>query len=488
MEREIERIPVWIRSIKHPEWVRVRLWDYSISGFGLIYNSNSGASDFSNPGDSVDLKCCENDSLDLNTAKSHVIQCRIENTVRVDKGMRIGLSRLDLPGPGNGDGPDLPSDHLHDTIRPLTAKIQNPFLYKEWSEAELIGIGPKANFVFESSDSSLLLFVEAAITIDIEVPLDTRGICSGTIAWIRTGLNGRVVFAIRDTDVSFDLSNAIGEHFVRAEICKPSRLTEFGISLKRFKDQFRFRFITTQEEYEFILKLRQSAYVHSGKAPLDSPLSQHGNEFDAGSRLLAAFHGDNLAASVALNFGASEETPFRSQTEFPDGKYPVAIPPKDSVIEIQSLCTDFDYRGGDLIQAMFEQIGRCVLFSDREWLLTFTSEKLWPLYRRTGFRKTGASARIKALGGLEHHLILAHRDSITTGLGMSPFAWNYFFGQLTRDLLANGHIRLGFAGKCRVACYSWFAGFTRTWMHSQLEREFKDLLQKSVVKDGTDDR
>ncbi|MDB5106312.1 MAG: hypothetical protein JWP91_4001 [Fibrobacteres bacterium] len=484
MEREIERIPVWIRSARHPEWVRVRLWDYSIHGFGILYQAHSGSSDFSAEGEAIELKMQWFGAGSGTVPGSYLLPCRIENSTRVEKGLRIGLSRLDLVPPRDGDDPPVPADCLLDDIRPLSVKILNPFLYKEWAEAKLIGIGPKASFVFESYDPSLLLFDGAALTVDIEVPLDTRGICSGTIDWIQAGREGRIIFAIRDTDITFDLSNAIGEHFVQAEICKPSRLAEFGLRLKRFKDQFRFRFITTQEEYEAILNLRRVAYVNAGKAAPDAPPDPVAMDFDSRSRLLTAFHGDILVASVALSFGGVQGAPLRAQICFPDSTFPVPVPDKHTVVEVHSLCTDFDYRGGDLIQAMFEHIGRSVLFSDRKWLLTFTTSKLWPLYRRIGFRKIGASVHMKDMGGLEHHLILMDRNTLVSGLGMTPFAWNYFFGSMVRDLLEKGQLRLGSARKARVALYSLFAGITRKWMQARMEKDFRVLLQRTGSNGG----
>ncbi|HKP95088.1 MAG TPA: hypothetical protein VJ385_04955, partial [Fibrobacteria bacterium] len=417
-------------------------------------------------------------------AETYLVPCRIANTARLDKGMRIGLSRLDFSEPENGS-PRFPAGHLVDDFLTLTAKIRNPFLYNEWAEAKLLAIGPNASFVFESSDPALLLFAGARITVDVEVPLDSKGILTGKVKWIRPGGEGKLVFSIGDNDLSFDLSNAIGEHFIQSEICKPSLLSDFGIRVKRFKDQFRFRFITTQEEYEGLLGLRRAAYVQAGKLAPDASIDPAEAEFDARSRLLTAFHGETLVASIALCFG-TPNVPFRSEGSFPGSKYPDCIPPRHTLIEARSLCTDFDYRGGDLIQGMFEHIARCILFSDRRWMITFTTDRLWPLYRRIGFRKTGVSVAVKDLGGLKHHLILLHRDSLVCGLRMTPFDWNYFFGQLVRELVGRGQLRLGKAQKARLAWYSLFSGMTRKWIRAQLERDFRILLQKNPARTEDD--
>jgi hypothetical protein len=494
-EREIESVPAWIRSAAHPEWVSVKLWDYSNDGFGLLYSSNTGHSSFAVAGERVDLKLDFFRKAHSRREKGILIPCRIENAGRLEKGLRIGLRRLDMASAN--DEPEserigdpigwIPAGYLCDEVRPLSAKIRNPLLYNEWGEAKLRGVGPKTAFLFESSDPGLLIILGAETTIELEVPMDSKGTFSGTVTSMRLGPGRIVLFEVKKCDISFDLSNAVGEHYVQAEIGKPSRMAELGIRMKRFKDQFRFRFISTREEYRSILGLRHSAYAGAGKVDREATVDSHEDELDSRSRLLAAFHGDTIIASVALTFG-TQGIPLRSETCFPENKYPVPIPAKDKLLEIRGLCTDQDYRGGDLIQGLFEHIARCVLFSDREWLITFATTELWPLYRRIGFRKTGASVEIHHLGGLTHHLIIVHRNTILAGYGMTPLAWNYFFGQMVTDLFSKGTLTLSRRIKSRIAFYSLFSGITRRWLRAKLERDFNVLLQKRRVKERNDDR
>src|SRR5258706_4437702 len=90
-EREIEMIPASIRSLKSPAWFPVRLWDYSLSGFGILYSSNSGHADFSTAGENVDLRLGGMQGFAAAGEKGIIIPCRIENSSRLEKGMRIGL-------------------------------------------------------------------------------------------------------------------------------------------------------------------------------------------------------------------------------------------------------------------------------------------------------------------------------------------------------------------------------------------------------------
>jgi hypothetical protein len=478
-ERELERIPAWIGPPDGNEWSAVRIWDYGPDGFGVFYQGATGHSRFEREGEAVELKLKA--GVFAGTGDGDIrIPCRIGNSARIDKGLRLGLHRTDGNSPGSLE--ENLYGHLRDETTPLSARAFNPFLYDEWAGCLLIAVGPDASLVFASEDPSLLLLPGISLDLDIEVPLDQETRFTGKILWIRRD-GASTYFSVRASEMSFPLSNAIGAHFVDGELCTPMQLAEFGISLRRFKDQFRFRFIATREEYLSLLSMRRKAYALAGKIDPEAAPDPEEMEFDNRSRLLAAFHGDVPVASVALTFGTAAE-PLRAECFWPGKRYPLPMPPRDSIIEARGLCTEGEYRGGDLIQGMFEQIARTMLFSDRKWIATLATDALWPLYRRIGFRKTGAAIAVEALEGIRHHLILLHRDSLLCGRNMSPIDWNYFFGPMVRDLIARGHLEPDRVARWRISWYSGFSGLVGKWIRIRLERKFKALLR--VRSKGTD--
>lgn len=472
-ERELERIPAWIKAGSDPDWARVTIWDYGPDGFGVFFQGNTGHSRFSQVGDAAELKLSARVFSGGNEGEIR-IPCRIENAARIEKGLRLGLRRLDV---SQGESLEaLLSGHLRDAAMPLMARAINPFLYAEWAPCRLIAIGPDASLVFASHDPSLLLLPGASMQVELEVPMEGESRCAGRVEWIRSA-DEETVFSLRPRDLSFSLSNAIGIHFVDAEICTPVQLAEFGMALRRFKDQFRFRFISTREQYRELLSMRHKLYAQAGKVASQAGPDLEEIEFDNRSRLLAAFHGDMPVASAALTFG-SKDAPLKAETLWPGRKYPVPMPPREALLEVRGLCTEGEYRGGDLIQGMFEHIARCMLFSDRQWIATLTTDELWPLYRRVGFRKAGAAVEVEALEGIRHHLILLHRDSFVCGKRMSPSDWNYFFGPMARDLIERGHLEPDARTRWRIAWYTAFAGMADKRLHARLEREFKALLRE----------
>jgi hypothetical protein len=233
------------------------------------------------------------------------------------------------------------------------------------------------------------------------------------------------------------------------------------------------------DEYRKVLELRLEAYAKAGKVASSAAPEQLASRFDKHSRILAAYREDELVACLGLTFPKDGAFRLRSELLFPGGKYPVAVPPKETLIEAHSFCTRPEYRGGDLLKGIFGQVGRCLLLSDRDWIITMATGELWPLYRRIGFKRLGVSAPVDFLGGLEHHLIIMHRSSFLFARRMTPSTWNYFFGDLVRDLLDKRYLDIPPHQALYVKALSRIG---RGWFRnpdSRLENEFRQFLRQN---------
>jgi predicted GNAT family N-acyltransferase len=208
-----------------------------------------------------------------------------------------------------------------------------------------------------------------------------------------------------------------------------------GLQLTSAAEKLRFRYIRTEAEYIDVLQLRYKAYKEAGKVVAGRTYRDMAAPLDHMSRILAAYHGDKLVASAAMCFPNDESTVL--DTERPFGqKYPKPIPPKRQCMEVSRLCTDSDYRGSDLLQRVMEHLYKGMHCGDRLFVITSSDEKLWPLYRRMGFKKLKMSYDHPYLAGMKHHIIMADR-SIGDSAGANPLAWFYFYSRM------NSHLRLG---------------------------------------------
>jgi hypothetical protein len=235
-----------------------------------------------------------------------------------------------------------------------------------------------------------------------------------------------------------------------------------------------FRFLETMEEYAQVLALRRSAYVDVGKKDSATKPEEMSVLKDKDSRILCAFHDDTLVATAAITFPARNDEVLRSEAAFPDGKYPILHPPRTELLEVNSLCTHKDYRRGDLLQTMFEQIARIFILSGRTWIITLAETSLLPIYLGIGFRNTGKTCEFM---GRMHHLIHVEREVALEGRRIGLFRWNLLYGDLMEDILERRMLPLGYLARLRLRFMLTFKPLAKRWMFSHYERAFRQSLE-----------
>lgn len=226
-------------------------------------------------------------------------------------------------------------------------------------------------------------------------------------------------------------------------ICEksPSDVRKYGFTVNRVSNGFRFRFVRTQEEYEAVLDLRYQAYLEAGKIDATKTPADMAAPLDPKSRILVCYHGDRIVASVAISFPSHDDEVLDTERAFVGG-YPKPMPPKTQMVEISRLCTDSDYRKTDLLNRMFEYTYKVTVCGDRDYITTSTDAKLWPLYKKLGFKKTGMSYAHPYLSGLEHHVIVGKRTQPDFGNQISPLVWNYLWRDMNQFMDQRGLIEM----------------------------------------------
>jgi hypothetical protein len=241
----------------------------------------------------------------------------------------------------------------------------------------------------------------------------------------------------------------LGELLANEAGIPPETLQRFAFPTRFFKDRVTFRFVETMEEYGEVLNLRRNAYVEAGKRAPDTVPEAMSIAWDKSSRILCAYHDGKLLASAALTFPDREDTALRSETAFPGNRFPGNPPPKLESLEVNSLCTHKDYRKGDLLRALFEQISRIFVLSDRKYIMNLADDNLLPMYVAIGFKDQGHTGEFL---GRPHHLIKATRDVILKSDGIGWLKWNLLYGDLMDDLIRKGMVHMGAWDRASLAC------------------------------------
>lgn len=227
---------------------------------------------------------------------------------------------------------------------------------------------------------------------------------------------------------------------------------KLSLPVPKISDGLKFRFIKTPDEYRQVLELRFKAYQSAGKVAEGKTYEDMAAPLDHMSRILVAYHGTKIVSSIAIAFPNSNDIILDTESAFPGG-YPKKVPAKTDSVEIARLCTDPDYRGSDLLLRMFEHTYRTLQCGGRKHIITSTDHKLWPLYKKLGFKKTGMTYPHPYLAGLVHSVITIPVERAQTASAIDPLRWNYLYRDMNDYLIRRGVFRLSRPQRLKVALY-----------------------------------
>jgi ribosomal protein S18 acetylase RimI-like enzyme len=210
-----------------------------------------------------------------------------------------------------------------------------------------------------------------------------------------------------------------------------------------------------QAEYEAVLSLRLRAYKEANKLEADADLSSAIAPLDHLSKIAVLFDGDRAIASVAIAFPETQTT-LSTEAAFPDG-YPKNFPPKDNVLEVSRLCVDPHYQKRGLVIRMAQEVYFMLITSGRKYIVTSTDQKLLPLYKRIGFRKTPFKYAHPHLRGIEHHIIIGNISAGTACRGVNPLVWGRIYRDVVLFSIQKGYLQMGFSQ--RLWIYIWSVPF-----------------------------
>lgn len=312
---------------------------------------------------------------------------------------------------------------------PVTGYVYKQIYYQERSIFRLVALS-KEYVLIDVLDQEHILFPNQSVELLFSLQSTKSDKLRGRIVQIQQVNRDSVRILIKSEDMTGVLEDDIVNHLILDPSLDLETIRHAGFKIKHIANNFRFRFVKTQEDYEAVLRLRLAAYMSAGKVREGTTAEMMRAPLDDISRILIALHGDKVIASVALSFPQSQDVVL--DTERPlDLGYPPSIPPKIEMIEVARLCTDPNYRRGDLLLRMFEHIYQVFATSDRKYLISSTDKKLWPIYRNLGFKKTGIKYPHPYLAGIEHEIILIDLEVPTAGAQIGFRRWWYLYARMT---------------------------------------------------------
>ncbi len=484
-ERELETAAARLELIgKKVKAIDITLWDFSSQGFAVLISTR-------------DWEClglargCEVRLILPAPDGDLIFECRIENHGTWQGRIRAGLSRQDWTvSVFDAETLVLPA------AAQLGAETRHPLLFDAWIEMRLIGLAHGLRLLFASNDESLLACVGQVLTLHMALPTADHRAYTGRIYRVECvqarqegvgDLGGESSFSsqpqlrlsLQPLSLSPEWANDLGEWLASEGGIPPETLRAFGFPLRFFRHGATTSFVDTQEDYESVLNLRRMAYVEAGKKPEPTTAEEMSSSWDKRSRIICVHYEGELVASVTLTFPDRLSAPLRSQSAFPGGNYPCPMPDTLDCIEISGLCTHPDYRKGDLLNTVFEQVARAFLLSGRKHLVTLADDHLLPLYLKLGFRDHRHACTYLHR---QHHLISIERDDIILGRHSSWLVWQILIGDLIADLKSRGLLHPPHRGRIRLKCLLALRPLAKHLIRRKLAAQFR--LKMETEADG----
>jgi predicted GNAT family N-acyltransferase len=439
--------------VTHPttgEEIEVQVWRLSPIGLELVDPSGR-------------LAKSKNASIDLKLQMGQQIS-RLEGLI-VDEQSPQGQKtfvcvRLTAPTATRADGTErrksnrwLCSDQFYPTAVASNPAKYNDFIYFKIKDLSRTGM--------RLTTSLRNKFIIKGLTFDclINFPMVTQTSLKIRIENVSVTMeDGKEVLSV---GASFDASDkkifeAISQYvFQFGNLNSIEELRNEGMNVGKVTTAVEFGFARTKEEYDQVLELRRLAYAKAGKVSETTKAEDMADLYDARARIVIGKYKGEVVACARLTFSEFEDR--MEQENYVD--WPDHLPRRDEMVEVMRACTRPDFKGTDLLLALFRFMALSVVQSKRQWIVICATDELTPLYLKIGFQPTGLSYNHPKLNQIKHSVFIANVPAAMTGKGVSPLYWNVVWGDLAQYLEDYDLIDIDPAMNVRLSLYRLFKPF-----------------------------
>lgn len=178
----------------------------------------------------------------------------------------------------------------------------------------------------------------------------------------------------------------------------------------------RFTVLRYPQHFEEIRALRRLAYGRAGKSGPDPIRLEGPDRRDLESRVVAGWVGQNLdnetlVTSIRLNRpvpGPRLHHTCRLRGEVS------TLPAVDSTTECGWGCVHPEFHGRGLVWELAAHMVLAARQMGRPYVISGTDAQVWPMWERTGFRRTGAMYT-GAVSGNDYWVMVLDIDAVLTG-------------------------------------------------------------------------
>ena len=272
------------------------------------------------------------------------------------------------------------------------------------------------------------------------------------VGFTSEGGRDRLAVGVSFEQFTSRMMSIIGQYLIQfAENTTLASLKSEGLWPVSVTNAVNFSYLTTDEEYEKVKKLRMEAHAADSNLNQNVSIEDMGDRFDSHARILIGTHHDGqIVCTVRVLFNSDEE-PFEHAGLV---DLPPDFPRKTEVVEISRLAIHPDYRHGDLLIGLFEFVTTtCV--HERKYVLISCLEKMIPFFGRIGFEPMGLTYSSK-LFNEKGHVLFGDIHKIIHGGNVDPIYWNLVYRRVTDFLIEASRLHVSGIDQVRLAIYRLF--------------------------------
>ena len=226
-------------------------------------------------------------------------------------------------------------------------------------------------------------------------------------------------------------------------------LRENGFLIPNVNSAVIFSYVSSQEEWEQVLKLRLRAAQKEGRWVGEIDHWKLTDKYDKYSRHIICKVENKIVASSRLVF--NNKDPQRVEhgnvMEIPNQFW------KDGFVEASRLCTDPDYRGSTLFLGFLQHVGRIVGQQNIRYVLMNCEDSLVPIYKRYGGETIGIKFNTEFMQSKTLNVIVCDFKKIYLGKNMGFVFWYVAWREIYQFLSKSGFIRINYLCRLKLKIY-----------------------------------
>ncbi len=449
--RKLDRVLGRIRKRgSESEFSDIRIWKLSPLGVELVDESND--QNFQK-GDSIDLQI-------VVSGQRSLFEGLIVDVV--DRGPEISLLGVRLSsGSGERTTDDdkerrnktrwICSQEFYPTCIAISPGRYNDYIYFQIRDISADGL--------RLTCSLRNKFLLQGMVLKLIISLPLVGEANAVVKVSRVGLStegGRdfLVIGGEFVNLSENAKSAFAQYLIQfSNVEDLDSLRHQGFLPESVADGVDFYFLKSEQDYRKVLDLRFLAHKLDGNFTGENVRSEDLADIrDASGRILVGKYQDKVVATGRIHF-PDVDTPLEQEDYI---KWPENLPRRDQIVELGRVCTDPNFRRGDLFSRILQQVVATCIRNERPYVLVVSLPPLLNLYKKLGCVDTGITHEQEFWKG-EQHLLIVNGLDVCLGKGVNPLTWNFFYKEPFEYLLQNGMIDVAGMDRVRIVIYKSFS-------------------------------